>query len=103
MFNPDVFLALDASPVNDALDKDSLGGLGKGFLLRMHDPKNVMHQKTMEYFVKLKIIKYRCNTLFQWEERNAAKALDLNAGVIATTIWSTRKIYSFNSSNDGYS
>ena len=39
MFNPDVFLALDASPVNDALDKDSLGGLGKGFLLRMYDPK----------------------------------------------------------------
>lgn len=87
MFNPDVFLALDASPVNDALDKDALGGLGKGFLLRMYDPKNVMHQKTMEYFVKLaNKHKIPMQYFVSMGGTDAAKALDLNAGVIATTI-----------------
>lgn len=87
MFNPDVFLALDASPVNDALDKDALGGLGKGFLLRMYDPKNVMHQGTMDYFIKLaKKHKIPFQYFVSMGGTDAAKALDLNAGVIATTI-----------------
>ena len=87
MFNPDVFLALDASPVNDALDKESLGGLGKGFLLRMYDPKNVMHQGTMEWFIKLaKTHKIPFQYFVSMGGTDAAKALDLNAGVIATTI-----------------
>ncbi len=86
-FNPDVFLALDASPVNDASDKNALGGLGKGFLLRMYDPRNVMHQGLMRFFEKL-AKKHRIN--FQhyvsMGGTDAAKALDLNAGVLATTI-----------------
>ncbi len=87
MFNPNVFLALDASPVNDALDKDALGGLGKGFLLRMYDPKNVMHQKTMEYFIKLATKhKIPFQYFVSMGGTDAAKALDMNAGVIATTI-----------------
>jgi len=87
MFNPDVFLALDASPVNDALDKEALGGLGKGFLLRMYDPKNVMHQGTMEWFIKLaKTHKIPFQYFVSMGGTDAAKALDLNAGVIATTI-----------------
>ncbi|HAX03293.1 MAG: hypothetical protein A2Y45_00970 [Tenericutes bacterium GWC2_34_14] len=87
MFNPDVFLALDASPVNDALDKEALGALGKGFLLRMYDPKNVMHQGTMEWFIKLaKTHKIPFQYFVSMGGTDAAKALDLNAGVIATTI-----------------
>jgi glutamyl aminopeptidase len=87
MFNPDVFLALDASPVNDALDKEALGGLGKGFLLRMYDPRNVMHQGTMEWFIKLaKKHKIPFQYFVSMGGTDAAKALDLNAGVIATTI-----------------
>ncbi|MDY0295592.1 MAG: M28 family peptidase [Acholeplasmataceae bacterium] len=87
MFNPDVFLALDASPVNDALDKEALGGLGKGFLLRMYDPKNVMHQGTMDFFIKLaKKHKIPFQYFVSMGGTDAAKALDLNAGVIATTI-----------------
>ena len=87
LFNPDVFLALDASPVNDALDPETLGGLGKGFLLRMYDPRNVMHQGTMDYFIKLATKK---NIPFQYfvsmGGTDAAKALDMGRGVIATTI-----------------
>ena len=87
MFNPDVFLALDASPVNDALDKDSLASLGKGFLLRMYDPKNVMHQGLMDFFVKLaKKHKIDFQYFLSPGGTDAAKALDLNAGVLATTI-----------------
>lgn len=87
MFNPDVFLALDASPVNDALDKEALGGLGKGFLLRMYDPKNVMHQGTMDYFIKLATKhKIPFQYFVSMGGTDAAKALDMNAGVIATTI-----------------
>jgi glutamyl aminopeptidase len=87
MFSPDVFLALDASPVNDALDKEALGGLGKGFLLRMYDPKNVMHQGTMNYFVNLaKKHQIPFQYFVSMGGTDAAKALDLNDGVIATTI-----------------
>lgn len=86
-FNPDVFLALDASPVNDAIDKDALGGLNKGFLLRMYDPRNVMHQGTLEFFVKLaKKHKIPHQHFTSKGGTDAAKALDMGAGVIATTI-----------------
>ncbi len=87
LLNPDVFLALDASPVNDALDKDSLAGLGKGFLLRMYDPRNVMHQGTMKFFVEL-AKKHQIPMQYFTSQggTDAAKALELNRGVIATTI-----------------
>jgi len=87
MFLPDIFLALDASPVNDATDKDALGGLGKGFLIRMYDPRNVIHQGILDFFLKL-ANKHKIN--YQYFQSmggtDAAKALDLNDGVIATTI-----------------
>jgi glutamyl aminopeptidase len=87
LFEPDVFLALDASPVNDALDKESLGGLGKGFLLRMYDPKNIMHQETMHYFVALaKKHKIPFQYFTSMGGTDAAKALDLGEGIISTTI-----------------
>ncbi|MCF7931373.1 MAG: M20/M25/M40 family metallo-hydrolase [Acholeplasmataceae bacterium] len=86
-FNPDVFLALDASPVNDMEDKEALGALGKGFLLRMYDPRNVMHQGLMDFFIKL-AKKHQIDYQYFVSKggTDAAKALDLNAGVLATTI-----------------
>jgi len=78
---------LDASPVNDALDKDALGGLGKGFLLRMYDPKNIMHQGLMAFFTKLaKQHKINMQHFVSMGGTDAAVALDLNKGVLATTI-----------------
>jgi glutamyl aminopeptidase len=86
-FNPDIFLALDASPVNDALDKQALGGLGKGFLLRIYDPKNVMHQGILDFFVNLaKDHQIPCQYFVSMGGTDAAVALDLNRGVVATTI-----------------
>ncbi|PKK92872.1 MAG: peptidase M28 [Tenericutes bacterium HGW-Tenericutes-6] len=87
LFNPDVFIALDASPVNDALDKEALGKLGEGFLIRMYDPRNIMHQGLLDYFVKLATkhkIKYQ--HFMSLGGTDAAKALDMNRGVLATTI-----------------
>ncbi len=86
-YQPDVFLALDASPVNDALDANALGGLGQGYLLRMYDPRNVMHQGLLDFFTKLSKkhhIPYQYFTSLGGTD--AAKALDLNVGVLATTI-----------------
>ncbi len=86
-FSPDIFLALDASPVNDMTSADSLGRLGDGFLLRLYDPKNVMHTGILDYFVKLaKKHKIKYQYFTSKGGTDAAKALDLHDGVIATTI-----------------
>ncbi len=87
LFNPDVFIALDASPVNDLLDSTSMAALGNGFLLRMYDPRNIMHKGLMKYFIDLaekNKIKYQ--HFVSMGGTDAAKALDLNEGVLATTI-----------------
>jgi glutamyl aminopeptidase len=44
MVNPDVFIALDASPAGDRYPGDQFGALGKGFLLRVLDRVTIMHQ-----------------------------------------------------------
>lgn len=86
-YNPDIFLALDASPVNDMTTDDALGSLGEGFLLRLYDPRNVMHQGLLNYFVKL-AKKHKINYQYFVSKggTDAAKALDLNDGILATTI-----------------
>ncbi len=86
-FGPDVFLALDASPVNDAIDPQALGGLNKGFLIRMYDPNNIMHQGLLNFFVELaKKHKIPYQHFMSMGGTDAAKALDLKKGVLATTI-----------------
>ena len=35
--------------------KDALGKLGDGFLLRLYDPRNVMHQGLLNYLVKINV------------------------------------------------
>lgn len=85
-FKPDVFIALDASPVNDLVTTDE-AGLGKGFLLRIFDPRNVMHQGLMRFFKETAInndIKYQAFT--SKGGTDAAAALDELAGVLSTTI-----------------
>ncbi|CCV64083.1 Glutamyl aminopeptidase, M42 family [Alteracholeplasma palmae J233] len=88
LFNPEIFIALDASPVNDLLDPvNSLAKLGAGFLLRMYDPRNIMHKGLMSYFISLANdhdIKFQYFTSMGGTD--AAKALDMNEGVLATTI-----------------
>lgn len=86
-FCPDLFIALDASPVNDVLDKESLGKLGEGFLLRIYDPRNVIHQGLLKHLVQLATthdIKFQYFTSMGGTD--AAKALDLLDGIPSTTI-----------------
>lgn len=86
MFKPDMFIALDASPVND-LEKVENATLGKGFLLRIFDPRNVMHQGLMRYFREIATkneIAYQDFTSMGGTD--AAAALDQLNGVLATTI-----------------
>lgn len=86
-FGPDVFLALDASPVNDAVDPTALGALNQGFLIRMYDPNNIMHQGLLNFFVELaKKHKIPYQHFMSMGGTDAAKALDLKAGILATTI-----------------
>lgn len=86
LFKPDVFIALDASPVND-LHNEEVPGLGKGFLMRIFDPRNVMHQGLIKFFRKIALdnnIKYQSFT--SKGGTDAAAALDELAGVLSTTI-----------------
>ena len=85
-FSPDIFIALDASPVND-LEDTSFAQLGKGFLLRLHDLRNVMHQGLMKYFVETaKKHKIDYQDFTSKGGTDAAAALDQNSGILATTI-----------------
>jgi glutamyl aminopeptidase len=84
---PDVFIALDASPVNDAFDNTTMTKLGEGFLIRIFDPRNTMLQQLKDFFVDVATknkIKFQHFTSMGGTD--AAKALDLNEGVLATTI-----------------
>ncbi|SDT16885.1 Putative aminopeptidase FrvX [Paenibacillaceae bacterium GAS479] len=49
LVQPDLFLALDASPAADATgDKNAMGQLGKGALLRVQDPGMITHRGLVE-------------------------------------------------------
>lgn len=95
-FKPDLFIAMDASPVGDATNKESMGALNQGFLVRIYDPRNTMHQGLLNYFVDLAKehqIKYQYFTSLGGTD--AAKALDSNQGIPSTTIGlPTRYIHS---------
>ncbi|MFC7373331.1 M42 family metallopeptidase [Fictibacillus iocasae] len=50
MIQPDLFFALDASPANDMTgDRQEFGQLGKGVLLRILDPRMIMHRGMREF------------------------------------------------------
>lgn len=56
MIKPDLFIAIDVSPVGDFLHKDhprAYGKLGEGFLIRFYDPRNLMNPEIKDYFEKL--------------------------------------------------
>lgn len=85
-FRPDMFIALDASPVND-LESTTNAELGSGFLLRIFDPRNTMLSGLRNYFVNVaetNDIKYQ--TFTSLGGTDAARALDQLDGVLATTI-----------------
>lgn len=86
-FKPDMFIAMDASPLNDLLDSKSSGKMGEGFLIRLFDPRNIMGPKLFNYFKEVAAnnqIKHQ--VYIAKGGTDAARALDSNDGIIATTI-----------------
>jgi putative aminopeptidase FrvX len=56
MVKPDLFIAVDVSPVGDFLDEGNpraFGKLGEGFLIRFYDPRCIMHNGIRNYFEKI--------------------------------------------------
>ncbi|ANE45639.1 peptidase M28 [Paenibacillus swuensis] len=52
LIHPDLFFALDASPANDASgDRNAMGQLGKGALLRILDRGMITHNGMVEYIL----------------------------------------------------
>ena len=86
-FKPDMFIAMDASPLNDLSDPKASGKMGEGFLIRLYDPRNIMGPKLFKYFKSVaqdENIKHQ--VYIAKGGTDAARALDSNDGIIATTI-----------------
>lgn len=87
MFSPDVFIALDASPVIDALDPNFQYKINNGFLIRMYDPRNILMENWHFYLKELAVknqIKYQQYVSFGGTD--AAKVIDFKEGILTTTI-----------------
>lgn len=88
MINPDVFIAIDASPCADVFGGDEVSGhLGKGFLLRFVDPVALMHQGIKKHILALADEHKIPYQYYQSKGgTDAAKAQLSRSGVIAATI-----------------
>jgi glutamyl aminopeptidase len=87
IYKPIVFIAIDSSPLNDALDNASQVKLGNGYLLRMYDPSNIMQTGLLNEFIKLsKLNKIKYQHFISQGGTDAAKALIMNSGSLSTTI-----------------
>lgn len=90
MVNPDLFIAIDCSPVGDFLDKNhprNFGALGKGFLLRFYDPRCIMHQG-MKEFIRDTAEKYSIpyQPFLSMGGTDAAAAQLSNQGILVATV-----------------
>lgn len=85
--SPDMFIALDASPLNDIRDPSASGKMDEGFLVRLYDPRNIMKPSLFKYIkgvAKSNNIKHQ--VYFSAGGTDAAAALISKSGVVATTI-----------------
>ncbi len=94
--DPDMFIALDASPLNDLIDPHASGKMDDGFLVRLYDPSNIMKPSLFKYIkdvAQKNNIKHQI--YFSRGGTDAARALITKEGVVATTIGlPTRYIHS---------
>lgn len=87
MIKPDLFITVDVSPASDYLGKKDSGVLGKGFLIRYYDPRNIMPIKLREYFIELAE-----NNKIDYQLFKSAGGTDAGAaqyagnGILATTV-----------------
>lgn len=87
MIKPDLFITIDVSPTSDYLGKPEAGALGKGFLIRYFDPRNIMPIKLREYFVTLASSNKIPYQLFKsGGGTDAGAAQYVGSGILATTV-----------------
>jgi len=90
MVKPDLFIAIDVSPIGDFLKKDhpsAFGKLGQGFLARFYDPRNIMQPKLLKYFERLaKENNIKMQYFLSRGGTDAAAAQYAGDGTMATTI-----------------
>lgn len=90
MVVPDLFIAIDVSPVGDFLSKDhpsAFGRLGEGFLIRFYDPRNIMNPNIQKYFEKLATNKkIKMQHFLSKGGTDAAAAQYAGSGTLSTTI-----------------
>lgn len=90
MVEPDLFIAIDVSPVGDFLKKDhpsAFGKLGEGFLVRFYDPRNIMNPKLQNYFENLaKKKNIKMQHFLSKGGTDAAAAQYAGKGTLSTTV-----------------
>ena len=87
MIKPDLFITVDVSPTSDYLGKPEMGALGKGFLIRYYDPRNIMPIKLREYFIELSEKNNIPYQLFKsGGGTDAGAAQYAGDGILATTV-----------------
>jgi glutamyl aminopeptidase len=96
LIKPDMFIAMDSSPINDVLEPQNLGKMGEGAMIRIYDPGIILPLKVKDYFVDV-AKRYKVKHQFYISKGNtdASKVLTTNAGVLSTAIvLPTRYIHS---------
>lgn len=90
MVKPDLFIAIDVSPVGDFLDKNNpraYGKLGEGFLVRFYDPRCLMNPEIKKYFEKMAAKKkIKLQNFLSLGGTDAAAAQYAGNGTLSTTI-----------------
>jgi glutamyl aminopeptidase len=90
MVVPDLFIAIDVSPVGDFLSKDhprAYGTLGGGFLVRFYDPRCIMNPAIKAYFEEVaKKNKLPYQQFLSLGGTDAAAAQYAGSGTLSTTI-----------------
>lgn len=96
LIKPDMFIALDSSPINDLLEPQSLGKMGEGAMIRICDPGFILPLKVKDYYIDV-ARRYNVKHQFYISKGNtdASKVLTTNSGVLSTAIvLPTRYIHS---------
>lgn len=96
LIKPDLFIALDSSPINDLLEPQNLGKMGQGAMIRIFDPGIILPLKVKHYFVDV-ATRYDVKHQFYSSKGNtdASRVLTTNSGVLSTAIvLPTRYIHS---------
>ncbi|MDD3999998.1 MAG: M42 family metallopeptidase [Bacilli bacterium] len=90
MVKPDLFIAIDVSPIGDILSPEhprAFGKLGEGFLIRFYDPRNIMPPHLKDYFEKLaKTNNIKYQEFLSMGGTDAAAAQYAGSGTLSTTI-----------------